>query len=209
MHRQQGQVARLNLPTYADAGQIVAKGAIAFVKNQPKFTAFYLIGLVAALCFSGYTLSPQKIHQYDSIISSIDTSLEYEASQTYNQDYQVYYNSKGWFSCDSFCQRNKAKMERSLANLNLVRAESTSRVSDAKAVAGIYSEIGVNEVKDSFWSYFSRGTKFAKRQTMYDALFTGFRSASRNESTSEYLMKMVMQVRRERGAKRRAGNGGI
>ena len=89
-------------------------------------------------------------------------------------------------------------MERSLSNLNLVKSESNSRVSDAKAVAGIYSEIGVSEVRDSFWSYFNRGAKFAKRQTMYDALFTGFRSVGRNESTGEYLMKMVLQVRNER-----------
>ena len=29
---------------------------------------------------------------------------------------------------------------------------------------------------------------------MYDALFTGMRSVGRNESTGEYLMKMVMQM---------------
>jgi len=173
---------------------MVAKGALTFVKSRPKFTAIYLIGLLSALTFSGYTLTPSKIHQYDTIIASIDTSLEYEATQQYNKDYQIYYSSKGWFSCDSYCQRNKSRMERSLSNLNLVKSESNSRVSDAKAVAGIYSEIGVSEVRDSFWSYFNRGAKFAKRQTMYDALFTGFRSVGRNESTGEYLMKMVLQL---------------
>jgi ABC-type multidrug transport system fused ATPase/permease subunit len=69
-------------------------------------------------------------------------------------------------------------------------------MSDAKAVAGLWSEIGVGEVKDSFWQYFYSGKQFARRQSMWDALFIGIRQIgrSRDESWIEYAFKILMQV---------------
>ena len=67
-------------------------------------------------------------------------------------------------------------------------------MSDAKATAGLFSEIGVGEVKDSFWDYFSSGQRFAKRQSMWDMLFMGMRSMSRDESFLEYALKVLLQV---------------
>ena len=43
-------------------------------------------------------------------------------------------------------------------------------MSDAKILAGLFSEVGVGEVTDSFWRYFASGKKFAKRQSMWDAM---------------------------------------
>ena len=63
-----------------------------------------------------------------------------------------------------------------------------------QSIAFFSAEVGVGEARDSFWTYFAKGKAFAKRQTMWDALFTGFRSMGRNESIIEYAMKMVMQA---------------
>ena len=69
-------------------------------------------------------------------------------------------------------------------------------MSDAKAIAGLWSEVGVGEVKDSFWQYFAQGKQFAKRQTMWDALFMGIRSMSRGreESWVEFGIRILMQI---------------
>ena len=85
-------------------------------------------------------------------------------------------------------------MERAEERLNAIRAEGQSRMSDAKSVAGLFSEIGVGEVQDSFWSYFTSGKQFAKRQSMWDAMFIGFRSMSRDENLIEYGLRLLMQV---------------
>ena len=75
-----------------------------------------------------------------------------------------------------------------------IKAEGNARMSDAKSVAGLFSEVGVNEVQDSFWEYFASGKQFAKRQSMWDAMFMGMRSMGRDESMMEYLFKMLLQV---------------
>ena len=46
--------------------------------------------------------------------------------------------------------------------------------------------------QDAFWSYFSAGKKFAKRQSMWDAMFMGIRSMGRDENMVEYGMKILM-----------------
>lgn len=127
-------------------------------------------------------------------MNSVDTELEYRVSRDYQDAYQAWYGSKGWFTCDGMCERNKRIMEERKSAMDEVRVEGNNRVSDAKSVAGIFSEVGVGETRDSFWEYFNRGTKFAKRQSMWDALFMGMRKIGRDESWGEYALKMMMQV---------------
>merc|ERR1712070_565449 len=86
------------------------------------------------------------------------------------------------------------KMQDARYRLDRVREEGNARMSDAKSVAGLFSEVGVGEVQDSFWSYFASGKKFAKRQSMWDAMFMGMRSMGRDESIIEYGLKVLMQV---------------
>jgi hypothetical protein len=71
--------------------------------------------------------------------------------------YSAYYASSGWFSCDSACARLKARHDSLKADLDLARAAGYELVADAKSQAGIFSEMGVGEVRDSFWAYFSKG----------------------------------------------------
>ncbi len=54
--------------------------------------------------------------------------------------------------------------------------------------------IGVEEVQDSFWGYFNAGKQFAKRQSMWDAMFMGIRRIGRDESIVEYALKVLLQV---------------
>jgi hypothetical protein len=65
---------------------------------------------------------------------------------------------------------------------------------NAKRTAGIFSEVGVGEIKDSFWQKFHAGKQFAKRQSMWDALFIGIRQGTRGRERERavYLSRLLL-----------------
>lgn len=155
----------------------------------------YIFGILAILLIgSGTKLNYDQQREFASIMTTIDMQAEYDASLAFGQANEAYRASKGWFTCDGLCQRNKKRMEDAKYKLDEIRKEGEARMSDAKNVAGLFSEVGIGEVKDSFWSYFAHGKQFAKRQTMWDALFIGFRSMRRDENFMEYVLNLLMQV---------------
>jgi len=186
---------QIALPDPADLGVLITRGATAFAQRNKVITGTYLFGiLVLLMAGTGTKLTLERQSQYNNIMNTIDLEAEYDASNRYARAYQVYYHSKGWFTCDSLCQRNKARADQAKRTLDEIRKEGNARMSDAKAVAGLFSEVGVGEVKDSFWNYFNQGKQFAKRQSMWDAMFMGIRHMGRDESMVEYMMKVLMQV---------------
>lgn len=190
-HRQQ-QIA---LPSVADIGTIALRGVTKFAKKNKVISGGYIFGILFLLLVgSGTKLSTTQLRNYNRIMDSIDLHAEYDASNRYAQSVQAYRATKGWFSCDRLCKANKKRMEQAEAALNEIRNEGYARMSDAKKVAGLFSEIGVAEVKDSFWNYFAAGKQFAKRQSMWDMMFLGIRKMTRDESMMEYVLKVLMQV---------------
>jgi hypothetical protein len=127
-------------------------------------------------------------------MNTIDLQAEFDASQEFWMEDRAYRTSKGWFTCDGLCQRKKRRMEDAKYKLDQIRMEGQARMSDAKSIAGIFSEVGVGEAQDSFWSHFASGKEFAKRQSMWDALFIGFRSMRRDEKFFEYALNVLMKV---------------
>ncbi len=113
-------------------------------------------------------------------MNTIDLNAEYNAASAYHAAYANYYHSKGWITCDAHCQHYKRIMNKKKQIWDEIKAEGNARMSDAKTVAGLFSEVGVGEVTDTFWEYFASGKQFAKRQS--------------NESMVEYMLKMLMQV---------------
>mmetsp|Transcript_7359 Transcript_7359/g.10741 ORF Transcript_7359/g.10741 Transcript_7359/m.10741 type:complete len:290 (+) Transcript_7359:80-949(+) len=191
MNRQR-QVA---LPDPADVGGMVLRGAANFARRNKIITGSYVFGLlVILLAGTGTRLTLQQRQEYNSLMDTIDLQAEFEASQRYAMANQAYRASAGWFTCDSLCTRNKQRMELAKNDLDAIRREGHARMSDAKAVAGLFSEVGVGEVKDKFWSHFHSGQQFAKRQSMWDAMFIGIRSMSRDENMLEYALRVLMQI---------------
>jgi len=192
MNQNQQQLA---LPSVKDMGIIVAGGIKKFAKRHKVISTSYILGiLVLLLVGSGTKLTVDQTREYNRIMNSIDLQVEFDASNQYAKASHAYRATKGWFTCDSLCTRNKHRMKQAEAVLNEIRAEGYARTSDAKSVAGIFSEVGVGEVKDSFWSYFAAGKQYAKRQSMWDMMFMGIRKMSRDESTLEYMFKVLLQV---------------
>ena len=183
------------LPDAANVGAIIVSSARTFARRHKIITGGYLFGILVLLfAGSGTKLTLEQAKQYNSIMNTINLEAEYNASHDYYQAQQAYHASKGWFSCDSLCQRNKERMNARYAVLQEIRQEGNARMSDAKSVAGLFSQVGVGEVKDSFWQYFAQGKQFAKRQSMWDAMFMGIRHMGRDESMLEYALRVLMQI---------------
>eukprot|EP00569_Conticribra_weissflogii_P004134 CAMPEP_0171330640 /NCGR_PEP_ID=MMETSP0878-20121228/2151_1 /TAXON_ID=67004 /ORGANISM="Thalassiosira weissflogii, Strain CCMP1336" /LENGTH=309 /DNA_ID=CAMNT_0011830997 /DNA_START=56 /DNA_END=985 /DNA_ORIENTATION=- len=169
-----------------------------FTTRHKLLTTTYLYGLTALflllLLGTGTKLTAEQHRRYSQIMNSIDLEAEFSAASEYHAAHSRYYHSKGWFTCDQRCRHFKSIMEQKYDLWQEVQREGRARMSDAKKVAGLTSEIGVGEVMDSFWDYFDGGKKFAKRQSYWDAFFVGMRSMGRDESFVEYALKMLMQV---------------
>lgn len=187
--------AQIVLPEPGDVGAMVVRGATQFAKRHKIITGSYVLGLLVIILIGGGTkLTYEQRKEYNAIMNTIDLQAEFDASQNFYMADQAYRASKGWFTCDGLCQRNKKRMEDAKYRLDMIRQEGQARMSDAKSVAGLFSEIGVGEVQDSFWGYFQSGKQFAKRQSMWDAMFMGIRSMHRDESMIEYGLRVLMNV---------------
>lgn len=198
-HRQQ-QLANIRVPELNEVGTIIISGIGIFARKNKIITSYYLLGVVVLLYVSAYggrQLTNVETNKYNKIMNSIDLQVEYDALDQYIHAKHLYQQTKGWlWSCDTLCQRNKKRMEQSERTLNQIRQEGNARMSDAKKIAGLSSDIAINEMKDSFWQYFTSGKQFAKRQSMWDIMFMGIRTMSRgrDESTVEFMLKALMQV---------------
>jgi hypothetical protein len=161
--------------TPADLSSLALTSVKSFARRHKVLTASYLYGLSSLLLLillggSGIKLTLDQRREYDAIMNTVDLRAEYDAATSYHAAYARYYHAKGWLSCDAHCQHYKRISERKRREWDEIRAEGNARMSDAKNVAGLFSEVGVDEVKDSFWGYFRGGKDFARRQSMWDAM---------------------------------------
>jgi hypothetical protein len=118
--------------------------ATSFARRHKFITASYLYGLFSLtlllLIGSGTKLTADQRRQYNSIMNTIDLQAEYTAASRYHTAYNNYYHSKGWFSCDTHCQHYKSLMNTRLQEWNEIKSEGNARMSDAKSIAGLFSE---------------------------------------------------------------------
>lgn len=183
------------LPNASDFGTLAVHAVRTFARRNKVITTSYLFGLIILIISgTGTKLTWDQRRQYERIMNTIDLAAEDDAYKQYYYSKSNYDRTKGWFTCDASCTRYKHRMEKDKVILDEIRREGQNRMSDAKATAGIFSEIGVGEVKDSFWEYFASGKRYAKRQSMWDAMFMGMRSMGRDESMLEYGLKILLQV---------------
>lgn len=137
-------------------------------------------------------VSDSQRQMYYKELQSVDTaSIQRVGQELYFAD-QQYQQSRGWFSCDSFCQQHKQRAEQLLREYNALRAEEERAMSSAKSKLGLFSEYGVEETRDLFWERFGQGKNFATRQTKWDALFYGISAMGRDESLVAYIFRLVL-----------------
>jgi hypothetical protein len=189
------------LPDVNQIGSIVLTGIRTFAKRYKYVTGWYVLGLIV-LCLlaitggKGRSLTVNEEKEYNYIMNTIDLQAEYDAVDAYWDASNRYHATKGWFSCDGLCQRHKQTMKAAEIKLNAIRAEGNARMSDAKAVAGLFSDVAFTEMSESFWQYLNAGKRFAKRQTSWDVMWMMMRGITRgrDESFMEYALKILLHI---------------
>ena len=165
-----------------------------FVKRNPIPVGAYMLGALICFSFTGFASPPEKIAEFERKVAQIDHQLYDVAALNLAKADEEYRRSKGWFTCDKYCQHNKANLLQAQQEFELVRRSVEKQQRDAKSTLGIFSSYGVGETRDLFWLRFSQGKGFATRQSTMHALFMGIRAMSRDESFLEYFLRLFLNI---------------
>ncbi|GBG30690.1 Hypothetical Protein FCC1311_069102 [Hondaea fermentalgiana] len=177
-----------------DFSMIMINGGVRFAKRNKVTTGMWIFGLVLVLFATGFQVSHQEEQTYNRILSKIDYKrLDAAQQQVYVWQHK-YAQSKGWFSCDEACHENYENLRAAQDNLYSIEKEFASISSEAKQTVGIFSEYGVQEVRELFWSQFAGGREFAQRSSWYDFIFMSISSMGRDESLVEFGLRLIVNM---------------
>eukprot|EP00752_Nemacystus_decipiens_P008364 g7476.t1 len=165
-----------------EIGRIVIKSGQRFVKRHPAISLAWVLGLLVSILASGYTPSQEAVQKYEVKMASLNDEVLAEAEGEMLYWDQVYRRSKGMFwTCDATCKVNREEYERRRRIFNDLHNDYLKGVAEAKSELGVFSEDGVGETRDLFWRKVSGGKQYAKRATMWDAVFVGIGTMSRRD----------------------------
>lgn len=107
------------------------------------------------------------------------------------------YDSKVWFWRFRSGYREKVyhfqDLERQAnERFQLLEAKRVDTMREAKYSVGLWSDYGIEEARSTFWSYFESGKSFAKRQTMWDMIFSV--AMGRDETFTAFLVRVVLNI---------------
>lgn len=117
------------------------------VKRNPIKVSLYFVGLFLCLLFNGFAIKPEQQAVFDNELSTLDHMALDDAAHAADIWTEKYRRSKGWFSCDVVCNRNKAEMESAVLRYKSVKRLEEEKISNAKSAIGIFSEYGVAETR--------------------------------------------------------------
>jgi len=86
------------------------------------------------------------------------------------------------------------KYDSALADYENIKGQYESKMVEGNSQVGVFSTYGVQQTRDLFWRMFAHGKGFAKRQTMWDALFVGLSAMSRDETIVEYAGRLLFSM---------------
>lgn len=187
-------VRRTDTPTI-DAIDI-KKAAIGVVKNRPITISLWVIGLILAVFGTGCGVNELQVQKYNAMLeqaSRMDETGRKRAVQKLEKKQEIYYKKKGWFwQCDPECQTAYEQMQGAQAAVDKYEEMVQEQVNEARRKVGIWSSIGVQDVRNKFWSAWQTGKDMAMRHTMFDAFFM-MMPGSREETLLSVIAKLVMQ----------------
>ena len=179
----------------ATAVGVLAKATFATAKAHPKVTGTWMFGLVLVVFATGFKVSSEVAMSYERGMQAVDLSEPISrAAQKLRRARQQHYDASGFFSCDARCQHYKAAVGDAQRELDDLQRREAAGLSDVKRDVGVLSEYAVAETRDTFWTSFAGGKAFAKRQSMWDLLFSGLRYSSRDESTASVVLRWLVQL---------------
>ncbi|CAD7957281.1 unnamed protein product [Amoebophrya sp. A25] len=178
-----------------NAGVIIA-AATGFVKRRPVTVSLWVVGLLVAALGNGFAVSMQQMETYQDAMSHAHHVTDRELGQArrlFKEADQRYYNAKGWFwSCDANCQKMLSRRDLAQARLLEVESKRDNLIKEARQTVGIWSTIGVQEVRERFWGAWEQGKETAKRWTMMDAIFMAL-PGDRERTFVQVILQIIFQ----------------
>lgn len=187
----------VSVPSEREIGSLIVRQTVSFVKRRPVVVSMYLIGVIAALLGTGFQVTADALRSYEEGMSHADhvTSMDLAraVSELKRADAE-YYNVKPWFwqSCDRQCQEAHTRFVIADSRVAEISARRDELMTNARREVGIWSTLGVNDVRKSFWSSWERGKEQAKRWTMMDA-FMAVLPGRREETFVHVILKLIFQ----------------
>jgi hypothetical protein len=183
--------------TPAQASSFAIQLVTRTISRNPIKVSLNFMGLFLLFFAVGFTPSPTAYERSASLMPSrAQVTAERDAHFEMERARSRFHAARGWFwSCSSSaCLTHKAAFHAAEASWIVVRDAQADAVARAKQALGLFSVEGVAEARDLFWRTFAGGTAYAKRATMYDAIFVGFRSMGRDEALLSFVAEMTMRV---------------
>jgi hypothetical protein len=172
-----------NLATLQSDREAIALGSrvMRVVRKHYMISSVYIVGILLALFATGLSVDPEALAKFDARMteaSNLTSTDMLQAMKGLKEAERTYQQSKGWFSCDPVCTENYEKVLALRANMETVRARRDSLQAEAKSTVGVWSSVGVSELRRAFWEAWEEGKEAARRMTMFDAIFIGVNAVS-------------------------------
>jgi hypothetical protein len=174
--------------TTAKPLSVLASGIGGYLRKHYVISSLYFIGLFVALLGTGFTVTDDQRATYETRVSeavSLTASELSRLNRELHRNEQLYYENKGWFSCDEKCMKYYNRCESIRLQLNDVKVERDKVLLEGKQAVGVWSVYGVNDLRNAFWQAWEDGKEAARRMTMLDAVFIGLGSMTGHSSDRE------------------------
>jgi len=196
--RNNQQIFGMDVRTTSET-QVVAflvQRQINWARRHPIWASLWALGLFLTAFVNGVAVNPSSQEEFFDDIdraNGIFYNDVYTAAQREKAAYDIYYRSKGWFSCDDRCNANYDAYLRAQDALGQQQNKHADSLSNAKSKVGIFSQFGVQETRKIFWDAWASGLATAKRMSFWDLMFAGMRSR-RDDTWIEVGLRLLMQV---------------
>ena len=160
--------------------------------------AFGLYALFVAR--APYTPTPEEEQLYSNKMQEAvfspemrDAQKEFFAAQRSLDEVHVW----GWRWREPYSRLvppRQAEVNFARQKLDMVLQERDALQSEAKAAVGLWSQYGVDEVRERFWKAYESGKDFAKRMTWWDIVFGVGGRGNRDEELLGTLLRWLGQI---------------
>lgn len=163
----------------------------AAVVNNPRKLGLWVIGLCLCLFFTGFEVPQDSYDRHRVLQASIKHEEIWDAEDAMLTAKRAYDRRRGWFwSCNEECQAYKMDYELKGQVWKALDDNRVSIMRSANAEIGLLSTEGITHTREKFWDQFSKGQRFASRQSKWDAFFMGLSALQKNEKIGSYLLRI-------------------
>lgn len=178
---------------------VIARKLGRFVARRKTIASFYLLGLFLACFGSGFSVDEHAASTYGDKINQVSTLTANQTASLVAKlsvAERLYYEKKGWFSCDTTCMAYYNDVLVLRDDLARIKAKRDGLLLEAKSNVGAWSSIGISELRESFWDSWERGKEAARRLTMVDAIFISLSAfgASPHDARDDSFLYTVFQI---------------